>query len=250
MSHDWEFFPCTMGEHRAFIFVDVGVKDTIDTDAPPRLVKIRLTYRDPRPDGFPTPEEFEPVKAIEEELDSFAGDSGAWYVGRVTAAGYRIFHVYTDAPDEQWWSFAGELADRSGYELALAFQEDPDHATYWNELYPTPDDWQVIKDIRVIEALAEQGDDGTAARQVDHWAYFDREDDARPFIAWAESDRFTYEQEHSGADEDGRFCVRLSHHGTVELRDLSSHTIALRQKAVEHGGTYEGWEVPVLKSED
>jgi hypothetical protein len=247
MSDAWEYFPCTMGEDRAFIFVDVGVAETIK-QAPPSLAKVRLAYRDPHENGLPKNEEFEAARAIEARLEEFVAKRSAWYVGRVTVAGHRYFYVYTSPDEAPWPEFVGRLAGETGYDLKCSFRDDPEHKAYWSDLYPTDDDWRVIKDLRVIEQLQEQGDDGTEPRQIDHWAYFDNEAAAQPFVAWAQGDRFTHDAAHSGLTDDRKkYCVRLWHHGAVDIAGISSHTIALRRKALEHGGDYDGWETQVLE---
>jgi hypothetical protein len=48
--------------------------------------------------------------------------------------------------------------------------------------------------------------------------------------------------------DDGKFRVRFSNEGTLRLPDITSHTIALRRKASELGGDYDGWETPVCKA--
>ena len=70
-ASDWKFFPCQIGEDLAFIYVDVAAGKDIRR-APPMLAKVRLTYQAPRPNGLPTQEEFEAVRAIEEKLERFA----------------------------------------------------------------------------------------------------------------------------------------------------------------------------------
>jgi hypothetical protein len=41
--------------------------------------------------------------------------------------------------------------------------------------------------------------------------------------------------------------VRLQHVGAATIESVSRRTIALRRKAEEHGGKYDGWETPVIK---
>ena len=103
------------------------------------------------------------------------------------------------------------------------------------------------KDLLVIETLKANGDDGSARRQVDHWIYFDDRERAQAFIAWAQSEQYIFDDEHSHATDDGRFCVRLQHHGSCAIDDIGSHTVVLSRKADEHGGEYDGWEVPVVR---
>jgi hypothetical protein len=249
MGDHWEFFPCQMGENRAFIFVDVGGKTTVE-GAPTRLLKLQLRYKRPREDGLPTNDEYAPVIAIENELEAFVKEGADRYVGRVTVAGCRHFYFYTSRTDFVWRRFIAELSARSGYEMEAGFRDDPQYDGYWRELYPSADDWCVIRDMKVIESLKENGDDGTASRQIDHWIYFPNKGAVLPFIAWAENNGFVHDAEYSHEGDDGRYCVRLHHEGPARIDDVSHHTIALRRKAAELGADYDGWETPVIKPVD
>jgi len=246
MTDQWQFFPCSMGDDQAFIFVDEGAHETI-SEAPETLVRVRLTYKDPNPNGLPKNFEFEAVSKVEDKIQNFSESNGSWYVGRITVAGCRYFYVYTRILESSWKQFVSSLSDGSGYELKVSFRDDPEHKGYWDELYPTEDDWQVIGDLRVIERLEKDGDDGSKVRKVDHWAYFEDQTTAQPFIDWAVKDRFLFESEHSHITDEGKYCVRLIHHGTIKIGDISSHTIALRRKASEFGGEYDGWETEIIK---
>ncbi len=237
-----------MGDDQAFIYLNTGISGVINS-APPSLAKLRLAYKSPRDDGLPTNEEFEPVNAIEDRIEAFSNEGNDWYVGRVTVGGHRIYYVYTSRDEASWMKFMEKLGTESGYDIRLAYRDDPDHKAYRDDLYPTPDDWQVIKDLQVIENLKSHGDDGSKPRKVDHWIYFDNKASSVDFIIWAENDRFNEEPEHSHETDDGKYCVRLSHHGMMRIGDISSHTIALRRKAAEYGGDYDGWETPILKPE-
>lgn len=245
MSDKWDYYPCSMGEDAASIFVDLGIRDEIK-NAPAFLARLQLHYNKLHENGLPVAEEFEPAKKAEDELSSFSESAGGWYVGRVTVGGCRYFYVYSNGSEESWEKFSDELSKSSGYKIEVSFRDDPEHEAYWNELYPTEDDWQVIKDLRVIEQLKEHGDDGSASRLIDHWSYFPDQISPAPFISWATGQGFTHDLKHSGSCDDGRYCVRLSHNGTTKLADITHRTIALRRKASELGGDYDGWETPVL----
>ena len=246
MSDDWRFFPCTIGESSAFVFVDVGLAKTIGS-APTNLVKLRLKYRNPAPNGLPTNEEFDAVSAIEDALERFNTETSSTYAGRVTVAGQRHFFNYLWHAAPRWQPFVAALAAQTGYDLELSIREDPQHEAYWHDLYPTDDDWRVIHDLEVLDQLRKRGDDGHAERQIDHWVYFDDEQSSAPFVAWAESERFTHDARYSRQTEDGTYCVRLHHFGTATIEAVSRRTIALRRKAAEFGGKYDGWETPVMK---
>jgi hypothetical protein len=243
MSDQWIFFPCQMGEHRASIFYDHGIRESIDSIAPPYLLKVRAAFKQPRPDGMPTNEEFPHLTALENGLQALVQQHDSLYVGRVTVDRCRHFYIYTADSEEVWASRLDRLGASHGYELALAYEPDERRDGYWKELFPTDDDWQVIKDLRVIEVLQEEGDDGTASRQVDHWAYFSSQAAADSFSNWVHERGYVLVS--TDIADDGEICVCFWHRGTIELADITSHTITLCRKANELGGNYDGWETPV-----
>jgi hypothetical protein len=248
MSDHWIFFPCQMGDHRAFIFYDHGIRDSIDRIAPPHLLKVRAAFKQPRPDGLPTSEEFPQLTALEDGLQALVQQHESLYVGRVTVDGHRHFYIYTSDSEEAWAARLKTFGESHGYPLALAFQpDDQDRHGYWQELFPTDDDWQVIQDLKVIESLEKEGDDGSASRRVDHWAFFPSQAAADQFSQWAQERGYVLEEDNSTMD-DGKFRVRIAHTGSIKLGDITSHTIALRRKASELGGDYDGWETVVCKS--
>jgi len=245
-ASDWKFFPCQIGSDIAFIYVDVAAAKDIKR-APPTLVKVRLTYKAPRSNGLPTNEEFEPVRAIEQSLERFARRGKDRYVGRITRGGYRIFFFYTRRKKNVWGELLDRLVHKSGYELALAAKSDRRHAGYHQELYPTADDWQVITDIAVVEALRRAGDTEGVRRRIDHWACFPNAKSAAKFVKWALTGPHKHDAASSGVDGDGEHCVRLYHVGTTRQQELSDHTIELNRKATELGGRYDGWETQVVR---
>lgn len=247
MSDSWEYFPCTMGDHTAFIFVDVGIHDSIH-EAPKTACKVRLKYRHTHPNGLPTNDDFEPARKVEDRLEAFASAAKDWYVGRITVDGHRYFHYFTTREKSAWQEEVRGLADECGFELQLLYEDDPEHAAYLKELYPTQDDWRVIYDMRVIDNANEHGDDKTKTRQIDHWIYFENEPAAQPFVKWVEQEpRFTLQPELAEPDDEGRYGVRVCHHGTLELSDITHHTLSLMRKASELGGDYDGWETPIVR---
>lgn len=236
-----------MGEHNAAsIFFDHGIGEAIDQVAPSQLLKVRIPLKRPRADGLSAEDEFEELIEFEDNLQALVQKHESNYVGRATAHGCRIFYIYTPDPEKEWASALRALGQQHGYELSFDLQSDENHAGYWEELFPTEDDWQVIKDLKVIEALEKHGDDGSASRLVHHWAFFPTDDAAQQFCRWIKE--HGYFVDGDDATDDGRISVQFSHEGSVRLQDLTSHTVALRRKAEELEGEYDGWEVPVCES--
>jgi hypothetical protein len=246
MNDKWLYYFCRMGDHYAFISYDDGVSETINQVAPAQLLRLRLRFKNPRENGFPSSEEHPVLNALEEELQALAREHRALFVGEFSVAGARQFHVYTSDSQEAWSPRLQALGQRHGYDLEFSVKADENRDGYWKDLYPTEEDRHMIEDLRVIAGLREEGDDTDAQRHVDHWAYFSSDSAAARFCQWARESG--YGLEASGKDEDGRYPVRVFHEASMHWQDITSHTIKVRRKAVELGGDYDGWETEVFKA--
>lgn len=111
-----------MGEHTASIFFDHGIHDNIDTVAPRQLLKVRVTFKQPRADEMPANDEFQHLIALEEGLQAAVQEHESIYVGRVTTGGHRHFYIYTSESDEVWSTRLEAVGTSPGYPLAFALK--------------------------------------------------------------------------------------------------------------------------------
>lgn len=284
MSDNWEYYPCQMGEHTAFVFYDHGLSDTIEELSLPELTRVWLTFKETNEAGLPTGDSFEELSAFEDDLTKAIEETSAVYVGRVTVNGKRVFYCYSESGDEALQPALQAIAARFGFAVEFEVAFDPDKEGYWQTLFPSPDDMQVMQDLKLLDVLANHGDDGTTERLVEHWAYFPDEETAAAFRTWLEEEGYALAEESdeetadenndveiqiegltddpdekgSAADEEGegfegadaeQICVRFAHEGPVTLSDITSHTIKLRRQATELQGNYDGWETVLCKGE-
>lgn len=237
-----------MEDLTASIFVDLEAKEYID-GCPDSLVKLRLSYKKPKPNGLPTQEEYEAVNEIEQILELLCNLGTDYYVGRVTVDGHRHYYIYSERTEMEWEVAVEELRRRTGYDFKLLYQQDPQHSGYWNELFPSADDWQVILDLEAIEKMEKLGNDASMQRQIHHYTYFSDRENAKRFVAWAEMYGFDVHDEVIWDDKEESYKTHVVHVGTLKLAELSQHTVLLRQKAEAFGGEYDGWETSVESSE-
>ena len=113
------------------------------------------------------------LSAIEEEVISWAADTGAAYVGRVTGAGCRTYFCYTAHDADDAAAFAEHLTMQSGYKIGLKLEEEAGKQTYWDALYPEPEERPQTSDMKVIKQLEAYNDNLSSPRRIDHFAYFD-----------------------------------------------------------------------------
>ena len=141
-----------------------------------------------------------------------------------------------------------QSSNKHDFQYEVFIDPDPNKSVYWDDLYPTDDDRQVMADMEVKRALSENGDDQDAERPIDHWAYFDNKKDAERFAKWSQLHGYLDVEVFS--QKDGllartKWLVRMNHHGSVLLNDITHHTIKLSNGAREHSGVYDGWETQV-----
>ena len=106
-------------------------------------------------------------------------------------------------------------------------------------------------DIETLKAIAERGDDKKAIRDVTHYTYFEKEDQARSFAKSLFSKGFhdvALGQPGSEEGDDG-FVVRAHHDGTLIEADIGERLSTIRNLAVEFSGEYEGWEAALMLDE-
>lgn len=246
MSDHWEFFPCQMGEDRASIFYDHGIYEEIDDLPLSSLFKVRVAFKVPRVDGMPTDHEFDALMALEDALSAEVGEIGGVYVGRISVGGHRYFYYYVDAEQKDLAQLVGRVEQESAYDLGYLVDVDRDKKGYWEDLFPTKADWQVIKDQRVLSVMQENGDDLETPRRIDHWAYFPRPDQRDAFKDWVEAEGFSIERADAS---DEKFAVQFFHTFSPAFPGISNCTIKLMEKAEACGGDYDGWETSVERGE-
>lgn len=247
MTDDWKYYPCQMGERRAFIFFNDGIASALQEVTCETLVSLRVSFKAPDERGLPARAEFDELRALEDRIEEFVRTHDGRYVGRITVGGARYFHTYTDVPASTVDAFIREAGSSTGYEIKFRHEPDPERNAYWKELYPTADDRQVLEDLRVLEPLKQAGDAASTPRLVDHWAYFPTHEARERFETWTRDNGFELVDRIEPEGDRRSFGLRVSHVGTMQLEDITHRTIGLNRAARQENGDYDGWETSVEK---
>lgn len=243
MDDIWESFPCQLGEHPAFIgFNHSFAQRAADGSAPQHFASFRVSLQAPNEAGFPAGAEFERLNQLEDLLSAGIEPAHGQQVGRTSCAGLRDFAFYTSLDEQQCWQLIATASQASGYAIELLHEHDPQYDNYWQSLYPSLDEWQVIKDLRAEQALRRHGDTLEEPRELQHWALFPSATARSEFLAQLPAGvdvQALYETE-----EQGELCFvsQLSHHGLADHRSISHITIPLARTAASCGGHYDGWQ--------
>lgn len=245
MTESWYTFPAQMGDHRAFFSFDNGFSQIADTDERVIFLDVRVVIKQPNEAGLPTNEEFPALSELDEKLDAFITREGGVYVGRLTVNGYRHFYFYIGFTEQIVSRIIASIADETGYSLAYSYKEDVAKDGYWNELYPTSDDWQVIRDMDVLEALKNHNDRSNVERDIRHWGYLEGSSVVKEFIDWLQQSG--YQLISVEPHEDNKIKVLFSHTGPATLESITSHSVLLNRRLIAANGDYDGWECEVKR---
>ncbi len=245
MSDHWEFYPCQIGEATAFISYDHGIGETLDDIEIETLLKIRIRFLAPD-EGLPTTDEFPVLTELEDAVREFVEAQGGAYVGRITTGGWRYLYSYLQSDARTVQPFLGSLSRAKGYDIEFSFEDDPDHRGYWDDLRPSPADWRVIQDLRVIESLRDHGDALRKQRPIDHFATFPTPESRHRFRLWAEAEGFAVTAQTEPADHPPRYGIQITHESIPRLTQITRITLPLMTRINTLGGDYDGWGTTVV----
>lgn len=251
MSDEWDFYFAKVNDVLASLFVDLGIRDLAPDSERPWLLWVWVDMRQPRDDGLSSSEEA-PILYIEERLDRAASDiSSARLVGRITTSGRRELYFYGDSGEGLELAVRGALAHFPEYKFTCGAVEDRDWSQYLELLYPSPEDYERIKNRHVAESLQKRGDSLKVPRPVSHWAYFKTAEDLAKFVAETEENGFRTIQATAAEidDTDRCYCAIVERFDRVDWDSINDVTLTLYRLAERLGGEYDGWETSVETSD-
>lgn len=247
MSDDWDSYSRASAVPLAWISFDRGLGQEIEHIVPRTCLKLHVSLRAPSPAGMPGKAEFDALNRIEDALVPFVEERGGTYAGRLTAQGRRTFVCYAEIQQQDMDTWCREIAGALGYEMTAERRHDPKRQTYWQDLYPTPDDDSLIQDRKVFEALSSSGDDGSRPRRIDHWACFPRGNAAEAFAGWIVRHGYALDAVTSTHEAANPFHVQFHRVDTPSIGEFTTANIHLRRMARQWNGVYDGWETIVVK---
>ena len=247
----WDFYMCPVDNHLSSIALDMGVAEELPLEKMDWLVAVSVELQNPNEGGFCSPEEYPVLTEIEEHLTlGLVKTLGGIQVGRVTGGSTRDFLFYlptTSGVSEQ----VEEAMQSFTHTYKIHQQEETKWQTYWEFLYPNP--WQVktIQNRHLIEELVNQGDDSIQIRPVDHYAYFESEDQAKEYAdqvkSWDE-EGWKVEAISQGEGEESAWAVHVISQQATDLITVNQKSAKLFEAAYHIGGEYDGWGTVICLS--
>lgn len=163
-SH-FDFYLTTMADWPASFFIDLGLAAHAPLPGLVQRLHVTASLKRPRADGMRDRLEAEELHAMEDAVTRQVDRLGGRYVGRITWQGRSDAVFYLPGTVEDLSAVEDATGD---YQVSLRMESDPEWRFYREFLMPNPYQHQTMLNRRVLAALAEQGDDGTTPREVDH----------------------------------------------------------------------------------
>lgn len=237
MSENWNFYPLLVDGKPASIFVDLGIARAVPAAEFPNMAYLRVRMNQPREDGLSSQQEYDTLIALEKDVTETVESGGrSLYVGRKTSSGNRDFYFYTNDRDIEA-NLSKAMGNWPAFKFQTGARADNEWSTYWEFLYPSPEDLQKIGNRDVIDQLLENGDQIDRPRKIDHFAAFktsaDRDQFARHILAQG------YSVSQTEDDNDKEYWIEFDR--TDSPDQIDDITIDLYRNAKAHNGDYDGW---------
>jgi uncharacterized protein (TIGR01619 family) len=247
MADNWKSYLCNVNDSIASIFVNVALCANVPIASKPSLLWVWIYFQSPRPDGLSDGKEAPALFKIEDALTvQLSRQCGGIPCGRITTQGRREFYFYGETKDGFPEAVATALADFNGYKFDTGEQEDSLWEQYLNVLYPSPEEFERIKNREVLEVLAEHGDVAGASREVQHWMYFKTEQSRGLFKDAVIKAGYKIVSESHFAEEEMPFGITVMRAQPDGQNMMDATVVELVQLTEQFEGEYDGWETQVV----
>ena len=203
---DWGVYLCNAFAYDlpAVIRVNLGLSDFELTSKYSKRLKLQILYKNANKTGFPTMEEKEYLYRIEDDMLEIIEKHGDILAG-VVKCDERV-HIFAYAKNVS--GYADEISEMMAenfpdYVYTFAAVEDKEWDMYFNALYPNRYEYQSIMNMRLIEAIKNEGD-SMVPRIIEHWLYFETEGSREEFLTKAKEKGFQKLESRNNDDSEDR----------------------------------------------
>jgi hypothetical protein len=243
----WDVYLAAYEKGTGSTLVNMSLKDAAPMLRLPYLLTTGVSLNICNPHGLPEKEEFNTLYQISDTVKAALNTRlRAVAAGTFSYQCKRIDYYYL--PDTTGIRKLLETAYKKnfpGYQYHINIKNDADWKVYLGSLFPDEEHLDQLTNQKVILNLTDAGDDLSKPRMVDHWLYFKTDAERSSFIPYAVKEKFKIAKSFS-PNTRLTYQLQLSRIDKVDLASISIITSALRKKANELNGQYDGWETVVV----
>ena len=255
IPQEWNAYRSWIDDNPAVFRLNLALDEVAPIEGFSYCVRITIELKNPDENGFSTNERPE-IYAIEDKILRPLQSDKDILVAVLTVQGEVTWYFYSQAPEALQERLSATWDTSMGYNYQVECSEDKQWNFFLKGLYPNIYEKQTIYNREILYACQENDDQVDVPRPIEHWLYFDTEQDMLSAIEKAAALGFTVysskkvEAEEGEEDlEDLGYRLILSKENTPI--DIDGDTWDLIDIALDTHGNYDGWEtILVTKKSD
>jgi len=248
-DQDFDAYLTFLDETPASFIVDLAAAAHGPVEALARRIQIRVPLLEPRDDGLRDASEVELLARVEDGIcELLEQRCGARFLGHVISEGVLHVVCYADGARIDDEASLLDGLDAGGYDIAWLVEDDPEWEMYFEFLFPDPLDFQLIQNRRMLERFADEGDQLSAERIVDHAALFDDRSAIEPAAAALREEGF--EVDEPILDEGMRWVLGFHRPERLDEGRTDGFCLEILELLEPFDCLYDGWGAPLIREPD
>ena len=251
IPQEWNAYRSWIDDNPAVFRLNLALDEVAPIEGFSYCVRITIELKNPDENGFSTNERPQ-IYAIEDQILRPLQSDKDMLVAVLTVQGEVTWYFYSQAPEALQERLSATWDTSMGYTYQVECSEDKQWNFFLKGLYPNIYEKQTIYNREILSACQENEDQVEVPRPIEHWLYFDTEQDMLSAIEKAAALGFTVYSSEKVVPEEGKevqedlgYCLILSKENTPI--DIDGDTWDLIDIALDTHGGYDGWETILVK---
>ena len=251
IPQEWNAYRSWIDDNPAVFRLNLALDEVAPIEGFSYCVRITIELKNPDENGFSTNERPQ-IYAIEDQILRPLQSDKDILVAVLTVQGEVTWYFYSQAPEALQERLSATWDTSMGYTYQVECSEDKQWNFFLKGLYPNIYEKQTIYNREILSACQENEDQVEVPRPIEHWLYFDTEQDMLSAIEKAAALGFTVYSSEKVVPEEGKevqedlgYCLILSKENTPI--DIDGDTWNLIDIALDTHGGYDGWETILVK---
>ena len=251
IPQEWNVYRSWLDDDPAVFRLNLTLDEVAPIEGFSYCVRITIELKNPDENGFSTNER-PAIYAIEDQILRPLQSDKDILVAVLTMRGEVTWYFYSQAPEALQERLSATWDSSMGYTYQVECSEDKQWNFFLKGLYPNIYEKQTIYNREILYACQENEDQVEVPRPIEHWLYFDTEQDMLSAIEKAAALGFTVYSSKKVVPEEGKevqedlgYCLILSKENTPI--DIDGDTWDLIDIALDTHGGYDGWETILVK---
>jgi len=252
IPRDWNVYRSWLDDDPAVFRLNLALNEVAPIEGFSYCVRITVELKNPDERGFSTDEERPTIYVIEDKIFRPLESNKDILVAVLTARGEVTWYFYSQAPEHLQERLSASWDSEFGYSYQVECSEDKQWNFFLKGLYPNIYEKQTIYNRETLSACQENDDQVEVPRPIEHWLYFDTEQDMLNAIEKATALGFTViDSEKVEAEEEAKDLEDLGYRLILSKENtpvqIDGDTWDLIDIALDTHGGYDGWETILVK---